>query len=165
MRRSALVLLVVALPSCGRSAPPPAPSTEGKSILSGTVRPCVPPPTVEPDPTLMRALLPLGLALPDDAAIVQTTNADGTRTVVARTRLSPSELHARYLAQVEAAGYAVLKVDDEVVEAELYFSLPDGGLGLAQQVKARCPVGETQTILSTVSPGAGPVTTVPHAQP
>lgn len=138
---------------------------DGVSRLVGTVRPCVPPPSLGTAPEAVAALLPAGLSLPDDAEVTAVSDAEGMKTVVARTRLQPSALHARYTAQAEAAGYPVLKTDDEIIEAELYFSLPDGGLGLAQQVRARCPEGATQTIISTVAAEAGPVTTVPRPLP
>lgn len=160
----ALAASVTLAGACAAEAPSRSENV-GASRLRGTIRPCVPPPTIPRSPGALAMLLPRGVSLPDDAAIVSATDTDGSRTVVARTAMSPSDLHARYKAQVEAAGYAVLKLDDEVIEAELYFSLPDGSLGLAQQVRARCPEGATQTIVSTVASGTGPVTTVPHPRP
>lgn len=131
----------------------------GTSEIVGTTRPCAPPPTIPASDA--DGLLPQGIELPADASLVSAARSGPTRTVVARTSLAPSAAHAMYLRQIEGAGYEVLRLDDEVIEAEIYFSMPGGSLGVVQQIRARCPEGSTQTLVSVVEPGAGAPTTAP----
>jgi hypothetical protein len=143
--------LVVLTASCGSSEDAdPAPSSsadnEGASKASGTVPPCTPP-EVEPLGDV-ETLLPKGITLPPNAELVSSTTSDARTDVVVQSEATVSDLHARYIAQVKAAGYEIVKLDDEGHEAEVYFTVPGTSRALVQQVRSRCPAGMTRTVFS-----------------
>jgi hypothetical protein len=143
--------LVVLATSCSSSddanpAVDPAADNEGVSEAAGTTPTCTAP-AVQPLGDVA-SLLPKGIALPPDAELISSTTSNARTDVVVQSKATVGELQSRYTAQVRAAGYEIVKLDDEGHEAEVYFTVPGTSRALVQQVRSRCPAGTTRTVFS-----------------
>jgi hypothetical protein len=139
-----LVLAVLAVgcaSSSGGDAAVPR-SGEGRSVVVGSAAACTPPSAI----ALTRAShkLPAGMSFPAGSRLLQVEEEDGVTTVVAESRQTISALQQLFRGQLRAAGREIIAEDNEGREAELYFSVPGGGLGILRQSLARCPVGVTR---------------------
>ena len=72
----------------------------------------------------------------------------GVTTIVGETRIAIGTLQDRFRRQLVAAGREIFAEDNEGIEAELFFTLPGGGIGVIRETRARCPVGLTRFSIS-----------------
>jgi hypothetical protein len=147
--RAALLSAValVAVAACASDGTPRAnasslPPGEGRSVVVGTVAPCVPPSAIPFGDVTSK--LPPGLRFPPGSRLLEVDVAGGVTTIVGESSAGIGQLHARFRAQLVAAGRDVFAEDNEGIEAELFFTIPGGGLGVVRETKARCPVGVTR---------------------
>lgn len=144
--RLAWLAVVLTLAGCSSSAPSATasapPRGEGRSVVVGSVAPCVPPSAIPFGDVAKR--LPPGLSFPPGARLLQVDVAGGVTTIVGETRMAIAPLQARFRRELVAAGREVFAEDNEGIEAELFFTIPGGGMGVVRETKARCPVGLTR---------------------
>lgn len=157
--RAVALVVLVGLGGCGGGgarttapttiAPPPASSTssslptgEGASVIVGTTQPCVAPPALPVEAAAGK--LPPGLSLPPNSSLIGVDEANGTTTVTGETSMGVTELQDVFREQLQAAGYVIHREDNEGIEAELFFGLPDGRVGVVQERLPRCPEGVTR---------------------
>jgi len=62
----------------------------------------------------------------------------GIRTVRAVTEGTLDELDAAFTRDLERAGYTIVGSENEIVEADIYFTDPSGGIGGVKFVRAAC---------------------------
>ena len=143
---AALGLTAAACSSGSRvdASPTPSgpPAGEGRSVVVGTVAPCVPPSPIPFGDVAKQ--LPPGLAFPPGSRLLEVDVTGGVTTIVGETRTAISPLQAHFRAELVAAGREIFSEDNEGIEAELFFTLPGGGIGVVRETKARCPLGMTR---------------------
>ena len=115
---------------------------EGRSVIVGSTTLCSPPESIPLGDVGSR--LPAGLSLPPGARLLEVKEVDGTISVSGETQMGVADLQAFFRDQLTAAGYPIHREDNEGIEAELYFGLPDGRVGVVQERVARCPKGTTR---------------------
>jgi hypothetical protein len=92
--------------------------------------------------------LPPGVRFPAGARLLEVDVTGGVTTVVGETRLAIGPLQDVFRKQLTAAGREIFAEDNEGIEAELFFTLPQGGIGVIRQTRARCPAGVTRFSIS-----------------
>lgn len=90
------------------------------------------------------AKLPAGLRFPPGSRLLEVDVTGGVTTIVGETRIAIGPLQDRFRAELKEAGRDVFAEDNEGREAELFFTIPGGGLGVVRETQARCPVGVTR---------------------
>lgn len=114
--------------------------------MVGSAAPCVPPSPIPVDRLGNR--LPAGLALPPGSRLLEVDDTGGVTTVVGETSIGVSPLQNRLRKELTAAGRVIFSEDNEGIEAELFFSVPHGGIGVVRATRARCPVGMTRLTIT-----------------
>ena len=138
--------------------PPAASSGQGRSVAAGPTVACRVPPSHPV--TTESSVLPKGLTLPSHAEVLQlTTNASITSLIV-QAPGTIADIYAVYKGQLDSAGYAIVKTDNEGREAELYYSLPGVTFAAIQMVRASCPDRAVRILFSTSSDAAAGATAV-----
>lgn len=153
-----IALIGVVVTGCSSGAfqaevPPPTTgplSGTGRSVLVGSLAPCVPRPTIAVDDVAAR--LPAGVSFPAGSRLIETYRLDGSVTVVADSDLSVNQLFEHFRAQLAAAGHEVFAADNEGREAELFFAERDGGIGAVRETQPRCPSGVTRVSVTSSEP-------------
>lgn len=92
---------------------------EGISVAAdgGSAPPCDPPPAYDG-----QVMLPPGLDLPDTAVVTDVVDVPAGVVVSGYTEGDPSSLVVDFSERIAGAGLTVDLVDDELREAEVYFS-------------------------------------------
>ena len=143
---TAWLAALLALAGCGSgsssTAASPPPPGEGRSIVVGSAPPCIPPSSIPLGN--VAELLPPGLAMPPGSRLLERDVTGGVTTVVGETRTPIAPLLAHFKARLTAAGRVIFSEDNEGIEAELFFSVPGGRIGVLRETRARCPVGVTR---------------------
>jgi hypothetical protein len=146
-------VIALALTACasGSDARPsatssPLPAGEGRSVVVGSVAPCVPPSAIPV--TQLPATLPAGVALPAGSRLLSVDVTGGVTTIVGETRVAIGPLKEQFRRPLTRAGREIFSEDNEGIEAELFFTLPGGGIGIVRETRARCPVGVTRFSVS-----------------
>lgn len=117
-----VVVLVLALTSCGGSTSPP--------VASGPAQPCASLPAADPG-----ASLPAGFPVLPDQVLYGPASQGATSIVFGRVAGGDVVALRDQLAdRLETAGYAIDGTDQEAVEAEAHFSRPREGSVKVQQL-------------------------------